>query len=86
MLSLPTQEVSVHHACSEGTLADLTGGSHIGTTAKVVARDIKRSSKANEVQFENFGTIADYVFIIGSQKDLPLEESARVRAQIPCCR
>ena len=76
VLSLPTQEVSVHHAFSEGTLAYLTGGSHIGTTAKVVSRDIKRSSKANEVQFENFGTIADYVFIIGSQKDLPLEESA----------
>jgi ribosomal protein S4E len=57
-------------------MAYLTGGSHIGTTAKVVSRDIKRSSKANEVQFEDFGTIADYVFIIGSPKDLPLEESA----------
>ena len=54
-------------------LAYLTGGSHIGSTAKVVSKDVKRSSKANEVQFEEFGTVADYVFVIGSEKDLPLE-------------
>ena len=76
VVSLPSQEIAGHQAFSEGSMAYLTGGSHIGTTAKVVSRDIKRSSKANEVQFEDFGTIADYVFIIGSPKDLPLEESA----------
>ena len=53
-----------------------TGGSHIGSTAKVVSKDVKRSSKANEVKFEEFGTIADYVFLIGSEKDLPLEVEA----------
>jgi len=73
VVSLPDQEVSGHHAFSEGVLAYLTGGSHIGSTAKVVSKDVKRSSKANEVQFEEFGTVADYVFVIGSEKDLPLE-------------
>lgn len=73
VISLPDQEVSGHHVFGEGAQAYLTGGSHIGTTASVVSRDIKRSSKANEVQFNDFGTIADYVFIIGADKDLPLE-------------
>ncbi len=73
VISLPDQEVSGHHAFGEGVQAYLTGGSHIGTTASVVSRDIKRSSKANEVQFEDFGTVADYVFVIGADKDLPLE-------------
>jgi len=76
VISLPDQEVSGHHAFSEGVLAYLTGGSHIGSTAKVVSKDVKRSSKANEVQFEDFGTVADYVFLIGSEKDLPLEVEA----------
>tara|TARA_B100001758_G_scaffold199216_1_gene177602 strand:+ start:79 stop:705 length:627 start_codon:yes stop_codon:yes gene_type:complete len=76
VISLPDQEVSGHHAFSEGVLAFLTGGSHIGCTAKVVSKDVKRSSKANEVQFEDFGTVADYVFVIGSKKDLPLEVEA----------
>ena len=76
VISLPDQEVSGHHAFSEGVLAYLTGGSHIGSTAKVVSKDVKRSSKSNEVQFEDFGTVADYVFVIGSKKDLPLEVEA----------
>jgi len=76
VISLPDQEVSGHHAFSEGVLAYLTGGSHIGSTAKVVSKDVKRSSKANEVQFEDFGTVADYVFVISSKKDLPLEVEA----------
>tara|TARA_B000000609_G_C24100610_1_gene308194 strand:- start:96 stop:593 length:498 start_codon:yes stop_codon:yes gene_type:complete len=76
IISLPDQEVSGHHAFSEGVLAYLTGGSHIGSTAKVVSKDVKRSSKANEVQFEEFGTVADYVFVIGSEKDIPLEVDA----------
>ena len=76
VISLPDQAVAGHHAFSEGVLAYLTGGSHIGSTAKVVSKDVKRSSKANEVQFEEFGTVADYVFVIDSEKDLPLEVEA----------
>jgi ribosomal protein S4E len=54
-------------------LAYLTGGSHIGETAKVRETIVKRSSKANETLFDDFGTVSEYVFIIGKEKDLPLE-------------
>ena len=76
VISLPDQSVAGHHPFSKGATAYLTCGSHIGITAKVVSRDIKRSSKPNEVQFPDFGTVADYVFIIGADKDLPLEVKA----------
>jgi small subunit ribosomal protein S4e len=73
VISLPEQEITSHHKFEEGALAYLTGGSHIGETATVSSREIKRSSKANEVSFDDFGTIADYVFILGNSKDIPLE-------------
>ena len=73
VISLPDQEVVSHHKFEEGALAYLTGGSHIGETATVKSQEIKRSSKANEVSFDDFGTISDYVFILGNSKDIPLE-------------
>ena len=74
VISLPEQEIISHHKFEEGALSYLTGGSHIGETAVVKAHEIKRSSKDNEVTFEeDFGTISDYVFIIGAKKDIPLE-------------
>ena len=71
VLSLPEQQISAHHKFTEGSLSYLTGGSHIGETATIQGYDVKRSSKANEVQFDNFSTIADYVFVIGSSEDIP---------------
>ena len=73
VISLPEQEITSHHKFEEGALAYLTGGSHIGETATVSSREIKRSSKANEVSFDDFGTISDYVFILGNSEDIPLE-------------
>ena len=73
VISLPEQEIISHHKFEEGALAYLTGGSHIGETATVRSKEIKRSSKDNEVTFDDFGTISDYVFIIGDKKDIPLE-------------
>jgi small subunit ribosomal protein S4e len=73
VISLPEQEIISHHKFEEGALSYLTGGSHIGETATVRSHEIKRSSKDNEVSFDDFGTIADYVFIIGDKKDIPLE-------------
>lgn len=75
VLSLPEQQISAHHKFTEGSLSYLTGGSHIGETATIRGQDVKRSSKANEVQFDNFSTIADYVFVIGSSADIPGAES-----------
>ena len=42
--------------------------------SEMCIRDSKRSSKANEVQFDEFGTIADYVFVVSSESDLPKED------------
>ncbi len=72
-ISLPDQEVKAHHKFEEGSTAYLTGGNHIGELATVRSHDIKRSSKSNEVQFDDFGTISDYVFIISSESDIPME-------------
>tara|TARA_Y100001970_G_scaffold77668_1_gene98714 strand:+ start:22159 stop:22743 length:585 start_codon:yes stop_codon:yes gene_type:complete len=76
VISLPDQGVIAHHRFDDGALAYLTGGSHIGETATVRGKDIKRSSKANEVKFDDFGTISDYVFVIGDKSDIPLEDES----------
>lgn len=73
VLSLPDMKITAHHKFEEGATAYLIGGSHIGEVATVRSHEIKRSSKANEVQFDDFGTISDYAFIIGDTKDIPLE-------------
>jgi len=57
----------------KGATAYLTGGSHIGEIAKIKDQEVKRSPKPNETSFEDFGTITDYVFVIGKESDIPLE-------------
>lgn len=76
VISLPDQEVKSYHKFEEGSIAYLTGGNHIGEIATVRGQDIKRSSKANEVQFDDFGTISDYVFIISSESDIPMGDNS----------
>ena len=74
VISLPDQKIKSQLPIKEGALAYLTGGSHIGETAKVRETIVKRSSKANETIFDDFGTVSEYVFIIGKEKDIPLED------------
>ena len=76
VISLPDQEVKSYHKFEEGSIAYLTGGTHIGELATVRGQDIKRSSKANEVQFDDFGTISDYVFIISDESDIPMGDNS----------
>ncbi len=76
VISLPDQEVKSYHKFEEGSTAYLTGGNHIGELATVRGQDIKRSSKANEVQFDDFGTISDYVFIISDESDIPMGDKS----------
>ena len=76
VISLPDQEIKSYHKFEEGSIAYLTGGNHIGELATVRGQDIKRSSKANEVQFDDFGTISDYVFIISSESDIPMGDNS----------
>ena len=76
VISLPDQEVKAHHRFDEGSIAYLAGGSNIGETAIVRGHEDERSSKANEVKFDDFGTISDYVFVIGDESDIPLEDES----------
>ena len=76
VISLPDQKVKSYHKFEEGSIAYLTGGNHIGELATVRGQDIKRSSKANEVQFDDFGTISDYVFIISDESDIPMGDKS----------
>ena len=76
VISLPEQEIKAHHKFEEGSTAYLTGGSHIGEPATIRGHDVKRSSKANEVKFDDFGTVSDYVFVIGDESDIPLEDES----------
>ncbi len=73
VISLPDQKISSHIEMKNGALGYLTGGSHIGETATLKSQEVKRSSKPNETSFKDFGTITDYVFIIGKETDIPLE-------------
>ena len=73
VISLPGQEISAHHPFEAGAVAYMTGGSHVGETSKIKEIEIKRSSRPNEVVFDEFGTIASYAFVIPSAKTLPLE-------------
>ena len=75
IISLPGQQITSHLSFAEGALSYLTGGSHIGETATVRGHDVKRTSKPNDVQFDDFQTIADYVFVIGAESDIPGAES-----------
>jgi len=72
-LALPSQDILEHIAFAEGTRCFLIGGVHVGTFADVREYIVKRSSMANEVQFDEFGTTVDNVFAVG-KADLPVTE------------
>ena len=76
VISLPGQEISAHHPFEAGAVAYMTGGSHVGETSKIKEIEIKRSTRPNEVVFDEFGTIASYAFVIPSVKALPLEANS----------
>jgi small subunit ribosomal protein S4e len=65
-LALPSQEIIEHIKFAEGVRCYLIGGAHVGGFANMTSFEVKRSSMANEVQFEDFGTVATNVFAVGS--------------------
>ena len=73
VLDVDTQKVKKHHKFESGANCYLIGGSHIGSTAAMSEYAVKRSSKNNEVLFDDFGTIVDHVFVVGDAS-LPLDE------------
>ena len=75
-VSLPDQEISAHHPFEAGATAYMTGGSHVGETSKIKEIEIKRSTRPNEVVFDEFGTISAYAFVIPDDKAIPLEANS----------
>ena len=73
VLDVGSQKINKHVKFESGANCYLIGGNHIGSTAKMNEYVVKRSSKDNEVLFDDFGTIVDHVFVIGDSK-LPLDE------------
>lgn len=64
------------YTASAGAHCYLTGGNHVGEIATIKEVEIKRSSMPNEVNFEEgFGTIQEYVMVIPSPDDVPMEVS-----------
>lgn len=69
VLKIPEKQILHTLKFQVGNKAFLTGGSHVGKVVTVKKIEIKESSHANMIHFEEgFATITDYVFIIGTPK------------------
>ena len=65
-IELPGQKVLAAFPQAPGSLAILTGGSHVGEMATVAGFEEKKNPMPNLVKFkEGFSTIKPYVFVIG---------------------
>ncbi|MGD0718147.1 MAG: 30S ribosomal protein S4e [Thermoplasmata archaeon] len=65
-IEVPSQTIVRHIPLAPGQLAFLSGGSHVGETARVERVEVRNSSQPNLVHFkEGFSTIKEYVFIVG---------------------
>jgi len=73
VVDVDSQKIKSHLKFENGANCYLIGGSHIGSTANIKEYLVKRSSKDNEVIFDDFGTIEDHVFIVG-EFSLPISE------------
>ena len=65
-----------HIAFVEGVRCYLIGGTHVGETAFMKERIVKRSSMPNEVAFEEFGTTEVNVFAVGDASIPAMEVKA----------
>ncbi|HXY46605.1 MAG TPA: 30S ribosomal protein S4e [Thermoplasmata archaeon] len=65
-IELPAQKVLGHLPLAPGSLAYVSGGTHVGELARVERVEIRNSSQPNLVHFkEGFATIKEYVFVVG---------------------
>jgi len=65
-IELPSQKIIASFPQAAGSLALLTGGTHVGEIATVAGFEEKKNPMPNLVKFkEGFSTIKPYVFIIG---------------------
>jgi small subunit ribosomal protein S4e len=65
-IALPEQKVLEHIPLAPGSLAYVSGGSHVGELARVDKVEVRNSSQPNLVHFkEGFSTVKEYVFVVG---------------------
>jgi len=64
-IALPSQDIIEHIKFAEGVRCYLIVGAHVGGFANMTSFEVKRSIMANEVQFDEFGTVASNVFAVG---------------------
>lgn len=66
-ISLPDQKIIGKIEFTEGNMAYLTGGNHVGFVVSIEKIERTRNPKANIVHFkEEFSTLQNYVFMIGT--------------------
>jgi small subunit ribosomal protein S4e len=67
-IALPGQKVVEHLPLAPGSLAYVSGGTHVGELARVDRVEVRNSSQPNLVHFkEGFSTVKEYVFVVGQQ-------------------
>ena len=65
-IELPKQKVVEHIPLAPGSLAYVSGGTHVGELARVDRVEVRNSSQPNLVHFkEGFSTVKEYVFVVG---------------------
>jgi len=68
-IEVETQKILGVYSFDKGNIAILIGGKHIGQLAKINERVITKSPMPNVVNFEDFSTSQEHVFVVG--KDTP---------------
>lgn len=67
-IALPEQKILNHYSLDSGNISMLIGGKHIGNFATVDRYEEVKSPRPNLVYFEDFSTIKEYVFMVGTDK------------------
>jgi small subunit ribosomal protein S4e len=77
-LELEKKKILGVYPFEKGNLAMFIGGSHIGKMAKITNTKVTQSPMPNLVEFEDFSTSQDHVFVVGKDtaEITVLEESA----------
>jgi small subunit ribosomal protein S4e len=77
-IEVETQKILGVYKFDKGNMAMLTGGSHVGELAKITDTKVTRSSMPNVVNFEEFSTTQEHVFMVGAdtpEVTIPEEEA-----------
>ena len=66
-IELTTQKILGVYSFEKGNVAMLIGGKHVGRLATIQDRKVTRSPMPNVVDFEEFSTSQEHVFVVGKE-------------------